>query len=506
MRKLLLLVLVAGALRAAVISGSVVENQTGRRLSRALVAITPVDGSGGSPFSTRTNNFGVFTFSPVPGGAYLVSASRRGFAPVQYGQKRWKGSGAPVFVEENGNTALVIRMPRFAAIQGTVLDDNEVGMQDHDVAAYRNTRPPQQVVRARTDDRGVFRLYGLDPGSYLVRTLAKKDEESAYMPTFYRETAAVEQAYPVAVDLDRDIEKIDIHPALGKLYTVSGQATSSNYSPVTLTLVSDMGSETATTDSAGAFQFNPMPPGQYELYALSAGNSRYRMGAQAAYIPVALDRDRDMRIGLQSLPAVAFSFEDSKGQPITDVRSIQVLTRKKDLSGDGKPESVKLGAGPIQLLPGRWDVAVAPTAAFYVSSIASPGSAGLDRAHPEGWNEIYLPGGSSAALAVRFTLSRSPGALHGAVKSAGEPAIGAPVFLEASDLPVNKRPIEMRVTRTDMRGQYHFYGLAPGAYRVLSSFDFQMPDPLDMTAANARTVRVEEGQELQAELDLYVVR
>ena len=506
MRKLLLLALATGALRAAVISGEVVENQTGRRLSRALVAIQPVDGSGGTPFSTRTNSFGAFTFSPVPGGAYLVSASRRGFAPVQYGQKRWKGSGFPVFVEENSSATLVIRMPRFAAIQGTVLDDNEIGLPEHDVAVYRNTRPPQQITRVKTDDRGMFRLSGLEPGAYLVRTLAKKDEEEAYLPTFYRDTAAVEEAYAVTLDLDREVEKIDIHPALGKLYTVSGQATSTNFSTVTLTLVSDMGSETAETDSSGAFQFNPMPPGQYELYAQAVNNTRVRMGPEAAYVPVALDRDRDMRISLRPLPTVVFSFEDSKGQPISDVRSIPLLARKKDLSGDGKPEALKPGAGPIQLMPGRWDVAVAATPAWYVSNFTSAGSEGFDRSHPEGWNEIALAGGTNTPLAVRFTLSRNPGAVHGAVNSAGEPAIGAPVFLEAYDLPANRRLGGPRATRTDIRGQYHFYGLAPGAYRMLGSYDFQMPDPLDMTGASVQTLRVEEGRDLQTDLDLYVVR
>ena len=282
MRKLLLLALAAGALRAAVISGEVVENLTGRRLSRAAVMIQPVDGSGGASFSTRTNGFGAFTFSPVQGGAYLVSASRRGFAPAQYGQKRWKGSGIPVFVEQNSAVTLVIRLPRFAAIVGTVLDDNEVGLQDHDVAAYRNTRPPQQVARAKTDDRGMFRLSGLDPGAYLVRTLAKRDEEETYLPTFYRDAATVEQAYAVTVDLDRQAENID-----------------------------------------------PVPPGQYELFAQAVGNNN---------------------------------------------------------------------------------------------------------------------------------------------------------------------------------GQYHFYGLAPGGYRVLSSYDFQAPDPLDLTSANAQTLRVQEGQDLPADLDLYVVR
>jgi hypothetical protein len=288
-----------------------------------------VDGSGGASFSTRTNGFGAFTFSPVQGGAYLVSASRRGFAPAQYGQKRWKGSGIPVFVEQNSAVTLVIRLPRFAAIVGTVLDDNEVGLQDHDVAAYRNTRPPQQVARAKTDDRGMFRLSGLDPGAYLVRTLAKRDEEETYLPTFYRDAATVEQAYAVTVDLDRQAENIDIHPAPGKLYTISGQASSSYSAPVTLTLVSDLGSETATTESSGAFRFNPVPPGQYELFAQAVSNNN---------------------------------------------------------------------------------------------------------------------------------------------------------------------------------GQYHFYGLAPGGYRVLSSYDFQAPDPLDLTSANAQTLRVQEGQDLPADLDLYVVR
>jgi hypothetical protein len=511
MRKLLLLALTAGALRAAVVSGEVVENQTGRRLKRALVAIQPVAGSGGAPFSTRTNNFGAFTFSSVPGGAYLVSASRRGFAPAQYGQKRWRGSGLPVFVEQNSSVTLVIRLPRLAAVMGTILDENDVGLPDHDVAAYRNTRPPQPVVRGRTDDRGVYRLSGLDPGVYLVRALAKKDEEEMYLPTFYRDEATVERAYTVTLDLDREVDRIDIHPTLGRLYTMSGQATASCIDvPVALTLVSDLGSETLMTDGFGAFRFNPMPPGQYELYAQvvcktqpGAGPQVSATGMEAAYVPVALDHDRDVRFGLRSLPSVRLYFEGSQGQRITDLRSIQVVARKKELSGNRPPEALKIGTGALRLMPGRWDVAVVPTPDWFVSGFTSGGPPDLGKTHPEEWNEISLTDGGAA---LRFILAENPGAVHGVVKAAAEPAIGAPVFLEASDLPANRRLDDPRVTHTDIHGQYHFNGLAPGAYRVLSSFDFQMPEPLEMTNADAPTLHVQEGKDLQADLELYVVK
>ena len=115
--------------------------ETTERLARTVVAIQPVPGTSGPALSTRTNNYGMFEFPTVPGGAYLVSASRRGFAPVQYGQKQWKSSGAPVILEQEQSTFLTIRVPRYGSISGTVVDENDVGLPEHEVFAYRNTRP-----------------------------------------------------------------------------------------------------------------------------------------------------------------------------------------------------------------------------------------------------------------------------------------------------------------------------------------------------------------------------
>ena len=69
-----------------------------------------------------------------------------------------------------------------------------------------------------------------------------------------------------------------------------------------------------------------------------------------------------------------------------------------------------------------------------------------------------------------------------------------------------KRLIDVREARTDIHGQYQFYGVAPGNYRILSTFEFQAPDSATMESAGPRTVKIEEGRDTPLDLDLYAVR
>src|ERR1022692_3534273 len=218
----------AAALQGAVIRGSVVENQTGHFLARAAVGLEPVTGSAGPRMSVRTNASGFFEFASLPAGTYLITATRRAFAPVQYGQKHWRASGVPIVIAANDTAFLNIRLPRLGSIAGTLLDENDVGLPDHDVAVYTDARPPLFLTRARTDDRGMYRFFGLDPGAYLVRTLTKSDDEGAYLPTFYKDVATLDQAIPVDVTLDQQVDQqvdnVNIRPTLGRLYSVAGRA------------------------------------------------------------------------------------------------------------------------------------------------------------------------------------------------------------------------------------------------------------------------------------------
>jgi len=447
--------------------------------------------------SVRTNLYGAFEFSLPAGGSYIVTASRRGFAPVQYGQKRWKAAGVPVVVEPAGSKSVTIRLPRFGAIDGTLLDENEVGLPEHDVVAYRATRPPQLAARARTDDRGRYRLSGLEPGKYLVRTVAKQYEDGGYVPTYYRDTARVEDALAVDVSLDQQVEDVNLHPAAGRLAVVGGQL--SPPAQTNVTLVSDTGAETTLSDAAGNFQFNPTAPGQYELYA--QGPADMRGGMQAAYQPIAVDRDRtDIRLALRPLPQVQFFFRDNRGQPV-DSRSISLLARRKDLAGSGKVQIFQLPSDRIQFLPGRWDLAVASAPGYYALSFSSQrGTSGT--AGGDGWNEVVLTGGSEM---VQVLLSATPGAVHGRVGGPGRTLVaGAPVYLEAFDLASRRRVKDVQVTRTNGAGQYQFTDLAPGSYRVLSSFDVDADGSLDTTGT--KILQVEEARDVALDLELVELR
>ena len=506
MRILLPILLLAwlGALHAAIIQGAVVEAQTGRPLARTLVVASPVAGTAGAGKSVRTNVYGTFELEGLAAGAYIVTASRRAFATTQYGQKQWKSAGLPVVLEEPQKIQIEIRLPRLGAIAGKIVDENDVGMPEHDVVVFRNTRPPVLVNRVSSDDRGVFRFGLLEPGAYLVRTASKAYEDGGYVPTFYKDVMVVEQARQVDTMLDQETENIVIRPLPGRLFQLSGTAyVPVMPTPITVALVSDLGVETVMSDArTGHFQFNPQAPGKYELN-ISAAATR---GQYAGYLPFDLDRDlTDLRISGTQLPSVSIAFEDNKGGRV-DNSKLQVLARRKELSGPGARENIDASGRGVPLAPGRWEFAVAPNPAYYAVAFMAHNTPVAGRA--DGWNEVALASGESGSmtLTIKFILSASPGAVHGTVNLSSQFAAGVPVFLEPYDLDPAKRLAPVRITRTDTRGQYQFTGLAPGQYRLLGTFEYQSPDSAEMEAARPIMVKIEEAKDLQQDLELYIAR
>ncbi len=499
MRKWLVFVLAGGALQAAIIKGTVVENQTGKALARTLITIQPLPGSAGPTGSVRTNTYGMFEFLDLPAGAYLIHASRRGFMTVQYGQKNWRAAGQPVVLEQDQSTFLSIRMPRFSSISGVIVDENDVGLPEHEIVAMTNTRPPRMMVKAQADDRGIYRISGLDPGAYLVRTLGRSYEDGGYVPTFYRETARVDEAGTVETMVDQETTNIKVRPFPGRVYTISGTVSNSMNTPVMVTLVSDVGRETITTSNT--FQFPSKAPGPYEIYAEGQPDRR---GILGAYVPLALEHDMTgMRINLLPMASVFFDIQNTQGGRLADTSTLKVQVRRIDLAGEGAVETIRLNNGAGALVQGRWQVMLAPSASYVATDFRGPKGERPEGSRADGWNEITV----NNNCGVRFVLSDKPGSVNGLVTAgAHEPAGGVPVFLEAYDEITHKRVVDLRSTRTDMRGKYSFTGLAPGTYRLVSTFEYQTPATGDIDAMNPRVFRVEEGRDQQQDLDVWVIR
>jgi protocatechuate 3,4-dioxygenase beta subunit len=495
MRRLLLAALCCCGAHAAVIRGVVLDRSTGRPLARSLVTLRPVEGVGGTPQSARANRGGQFTFT-VSAGMYLLRATRDGFAPFQYGQNDWKSTGKPMSMEQDGSLYLDIRLRRYAAISGTVLDENEIGIPDQKVIAYPARRPLQVAASAITDDRGIYRIHGLEPGTYYVRAAARQLEDgSGLLPTFHKETMVVEESMTVDVDLDQQADDIDIHPLPGKLFRVRGKVIAQPPGPVTVSLISDVGRVQTTT--SGTFVFEQVAPGNYQLIA--EADDPYSRGKLGAFQEIALENDKEVQVPLNSWRETEFRMQDEKGNRL-DPGTAKITARRKDPDGGGHPEVLKLENGRAALGPGRWEMSVVPPAGYYPVEITGAGLPDSQSGRADGWNEVVLRGFD----AITIKLSSRPASIHGMVSGTGhDPAPGAPVYLEAFDKDTGKRLAELRTTRSDLRGQYHFNGLAPGLYRILGTFEYEKPDSDAMEAAGARALTLSEATDAAQDLDLY---
>lgn len=488
--------LCCSAVQAGVIRGVVLDHSTGRPLARARVSLACLPGSGYAGQTVRTTTGGQFVFPSIPAGAYLVESSRSGFATTKYGQRAWNAPGFPVLVEPNSDLFLQFRLHRLAAIGGQIWDENEIGLPEQRVVAYANTRPPRRVAEAKTDDRGIYRIPGLTPGSYLVRSAAGElDDGSGLAPTFYKEVAAVEDARPVEVDLDQEVQDISFRPSPGKIVRIRGQIYNPFQVPIPLVLASDMGRIHGSTDAVGNFEFARLSPGSYELYAFLDAHP----AAWGGYRRFFVDKEEEsVALDFRPLPILELKFESQEGGKV-DAAAISVFARRKDLAGTGEP--VKLPPDHIRLAPGTWEFQVAAPPYLYPVEVGDLRRNRANRA--DGWNEVMVyPAGGTMPVLVR--LSSMPASLRGKVAvSGGDPAIGAPVYLEAFDPDSGKRITDLRSTRTDARGEYRFQGLTPGVYRVLSTFAFENPDEQVLGNARALSVTLKAASDTVQDLDLY---
>jgi hypothetical protein len=170
---------------AGVIVGQIVDAGSGKPVPNANVTLGPNAsagpvrlpiGSSGPPAPMRalTNAEGRFIFRPLWKGTYGVSANASGYMFGSYGQSRPNGPSRQVELDDNAAfETITIRLWKYAAISGTVLDEKA------EPAVGVTVRVLQQVVTGgrrrlvqggagQTDDRGMYRISSLVPGNYFV--------------------------------------------------------------------------------------------------------------------------------------------------------------------------------------------------------------------------------------------------------------------------------------------------------------------------------------------------
>lgn len=468
---------------AAVIQGVVLDDETGSPLARTLVTLQPLAGQDILPSTVRAREHGEFLFGNVRPGWYLVRTSRRGFLPAESGQRRAGRPGAPFGVESADESKFIsMRMYRLSAISGTVLDENGVGLPDMTVHVFTVT-PVRHVGQGTTDDHGRFRVDGLNPGTYVVHTGATVlEDETPLVPTWFKSGTMLAEAEPIRLRTGESFSDVTIRPAKGNVYRITGQLLQYSPGPIQLTLITDMGRRVIAT-RPGGFMADNIPPGQVELVAESDDCG--------AYETLSVQKDMHVQVVCSPLRPLAVSWT-IKGMTGAATPRYPLMVRRMDIDGTGPERELKPNDA---LLPGMWEIRAITGPEHYVESMSGlygPSSS----SRSDDWFPVRL------GPMLRVTLSAAPASIRGIVSTNGNPIAGAPVFLEWRNSRLREPELRLFGMRTDMRGNYSFNGLAPGEYRLLSSFDF---DPEDAAAMDrAVSLDVAEGetktQALEAEL------
>jgi len=465
----------------ATVQGGLFDEETQNPLARTHVTLAPLPGTAVAPAFQLSNDNGQFLFANVHPGWYLIRASRIGYATAEYGQYRPGLPGTPFEVTDSavGSAAVELRqivMRRQAAITGSVVDDNAIGIPGWAISVYTARKPVRRIAQGLTDDRGNFRVGELEPGTYIVRSGAGGLEGgSTLVPSYYKYGTAVEEAETVHVRLGETQGFVVIHTVEGRLFELTGEVTAPDKKPVRVTLITDTGRR-MIGNSAGPFTATGVPPGMAELLVEGTGC--------AGYQTVMVDRNMFARV--DCLPFAA--------PLISGALSYPVMARRLDLDGPGAESAVSAGQS---FGPGHWEFTVRPGASHYLAGIQNEG----DSAPPlpvDGW--FGLDVGNAPHLQV--TLSAKPASLSGVASSLGKTVIGAPVFLELVNPDAPELATQSWLVRADPQGNFVFEGLAPGVYRLMSSFYFDYEDPI--ARDKAVTVTLREGDAITQPLEMIL--
>ena len=163
--------------KAALLGTVVTDEQTPQPIKRAQITVSNTDLT--VTRTTFTNDAGRFTITGLPAGRYTLAASKPPYLRTNYGAKRYDRLGTPITLKEAEQMPnLTLRMTRGAVLSGTITDENGAPASGVTVRALQlrvqNGERTYVSVAASgstfetTDDRGMYRFFGLPPGDYTV--------------------------------------------------------------------------------------------------------------------------------------------------------------------------------------------------------------------------------------------------------------------------------------------------------------------------------------------------
>jgi len=489
--------------KPATIEGIVTKSGTGEPLRDVRVTVT-----GAGVDSVTTNAEGRFRIADLAPGAYNLDASATLFVPTRKNNLYLNLSPDQHLRDVN------IQLTPAAVITGRVYDQNRRPLPALHVEALRyQYRDGAKVLiwagSGQSDDRGEYRIYNLQPGTYYVRaTPSATSLQAALAPAFYPGVVDLQDGVPITVAAGTESSAIDI--SLGGTRTFSVRVKIAAAFPNVGASFAAVRLGRGMPESIilhpeplgdGAYRISPFTPGAYDIFAqVQTPASEF---TQTGRISVNI-ANQDVEAGILAVrPSGSLSGRLIASEPLSvavDPANIGIALRPTA----GSPSilatnSRNLGGGMtsgVFTIPnvanGRFRIEVSGLPAdVYLTSARYGGAEVIDSGidvdgAPQGPLDLYLGGAGSV------------GTIKGVVKSRNDQPAGNSVVVIAPAPNRRENPAAFRTAITDQVGVFSVRGLLPGEYTILAWEDveanaYQNPQFLADSESSGVKATVERG-------------
>jgi protocatechuate 3,4-dioxygenase beta subunit len=569
----------ATAAGTAVISGSVIAADTGRPLKRVRIVVSgssdPTAASataaagqqaqamgrgrmeqlaqmGGGPNqlrggfrvvrSVQTDELGRYEIRALPSGSYIVTATKAGFVDAVFGQRRPLRPGTPIEVADGQEIKNVsFSLPRGSVITGQILDEDgePVARAAVTVMRYQYLGGQRQLVPAggdQTDDRGVYRVFGLPPGDYYVSAVARlfggpgrgpimramvmdaeEEETLGYAPTFYPGVTTPAEASRLTVGLAQEMAGVDFQLRLVPMAKISGIVLDADGTPLSggnVMLVSDAdtigrgATFVGRVGSGGTFAIDNVPPGRYVLWARGRGSRDEPVNFAVHSLSVNGQDLANLVVALSPGATISGSvrFEGTQASVPSDLSAFRISVPALDPIPFGGSQTTRVEAD------GRFEVTGIPAGRRAIRASNPPSPWSLKSVIVDGRDvtdealDVRI-GQRISAVQVVFTdqVATVAGSL---IDARGELVYGYTVILFSSDSTTwRPQARTIQAVQPDQTGSYRFRGMPPGDYYIAAVDDVEQgewydPAFLQELQAGAARLRVTEGATVAHDLEI----
>jgi protocatechuate 3,4-dioxygenase beta subunit len=432
-------------------------------------------------------------------------------------------------------------------ITGRIFNEQGEPMQGVSVAALRQLysvrgRHLHPVQNAISDDKGEYRLFGLKPGTYLVRAGGMQSafdigsqtgpygtnqgNTMIYVPLFFPSAATPEEATPVIVR-PGDEAVADFSLARVSAHRVSGRVL--GLAPITdaeehfrYVVAAPEGASTLFTQARAevkkdsSFQIPALPSGKYRLIVMDADDKGLvRYGT------------REVSVDSSDLEGVTLDIDGRKqqvngvvrleGQTRPDLSHLYVVLGAigNDSSFDSETNVFASSSGFAQVKrDGSFETEVVPTSNRVCAMVGARGGGFED------WytSKVLLNGKDVLESGFRIAdlqgrrlevvISPHGGSVTGTALDAHKtPFAGAQIVALPSDPKLRDRYDLVQRTIADQQGRFKLRGVRPGSYIVMALEDEQQQPFtengfLEKNADKIRTVKVDQSA---TQLELHTI-